>query len=262
MSFVMDQAADGVWLVTGTDTNWVLVMDAGEVTLVDAGYPRDLPSVVASLHRIGRSPADVTAILLTHAHPDHLGATERLRREHGIPVGTLDAEARHARGEVREQVRELDILRAAWRPRVLLWALRVLRAGARQVERLAEVRTFTADATLDVPGGLVPVPTPGHTSGHCAFHLPDRGVLLAGDALMTAHATVRASGPQLLPPMFNHDEEVAVSSLQALRELPADVLLPGHGPAYRGDPASAVASALSAHRRAARGRGRPDARSR
>ncbi len=232
---MMGQAADGVWLVTGTDNNWVLVAEGDEVTLVDAGFPRDLPRVLSSLERIGRSPGDVTAIVLTHAHPDHIGASERLRADHGIPVRLLDLEAALARGEIIEQVSELQLLRAAWRPQVLLWALRILRAGGARVERLTQVEPFAAGpGPLEVPGRLVPVPTPGHTSGHCAFHLPERGVLIAGDALM-------------LPRMFNHDEAAALASLQALAGLSADVVLAGHGPAYPGSPASAVERATAAH---------------
>ncbi len=242
------EVGDGVWLVTGTDTNWVLVTDGPQVTLVDAGYPKDLPRVLASLERIGRGPADVAAIVLTHAHPDHLGGSERLRREHGIPVRVEEAEVPHARGEVVQQVSEAAILRSAWRPSVLLWALRIVRAGGARVERLTEVHPFRAGAPLDVPGRPVPVPTPGHTDGHCAFALPDRGVLLAGDALATGHATSAAAGPQLLPPMFQHDAAAALASLETLREVAADVVVPGHGPAFRGSPARAVDLALARHR--------------
>jgi glyoxylase-like metal-dependent hydrolase (beta-lactamase superfamily II) len=248
MKLVLDEAADGVWLATGTDTNWVLVTEGDSVTLVDAGYPRDLPKVLASLERIGRSPADVAAVVLTHAHPDHIGSAEKLRRERALSVLVLDTEAPHARGEVVEQVTELAILRRAWRPSVLLWALRAARAGGARPPRLAEVVPFPGDAVLDVPGRLVPVPTPGHTTGHCSFHLPARGVLLAGDAFMTAHATARTAGPQLLPAMFNHDEAATLASLQLLRDLPADVVLTGHGPAHRGSPAGAVELARAAHR--------------
>jgi glyoxylase-like metal-dependent hydrolase (beta-lactamase superfamily II) len=184
----IDHVADGVWLVTGTDVNWVLVAGGDEVTLVDTGEPRDLPRVLSSLERIGRALGDVAAVVLTHAHPDHIGAAERLRADRGIPVRLLEAEAPHARGQIIEEAPALQVLRAAWRPAVLLWVLRILRAGATRVERLTEVKPFEAgSAPLDVPGGLVPVPTPGHTSGHCAFHLPERGVLIAGDALITAH---------------------------------------------------------------------------
>jgi glyoxylase-like metal-dependent hydrolase (beta-lactamase superfamily II) len=48
--------------------------------------------------------------------------------------------------------------------------------------------------------------------------------------------------------MFNHDEAANLASLRALAGLGADVLLPGHGPAYRGSPLSAVERALAAHR--------------
>jgi len=245
----IDHVADGVWLVTGTDVNWVLVADGDEVTLVDTGEPRDLPRVLSSLERIGRALGDVAAVVLTHAHPDHIGAAERLRADRGIPVRLLEAEAPHARGQVIEEAPALQVLAAAWRPAVLLWVLRILRAGATRAERLTEVKPFEAGSgPLDVPGGLVPVPTPGHTSGHCAFHLPERGVLIAGDALITAHPAGRTTGPQLCPRMFNHDEAAALASLQALAGLSADMVLPGHGPAYRGSPASAVERAVAAHR--------------
>lgn len=247
----MREVADGVWQVTGTDTNWALLAEGRQVTLVDAGYPGDLPRVLASLERIGRTPADVVAILLTHAHPDHLGGSERLRREHGIPVRVSEREAPHARGEVVQQVSEPAILRSAWRPSVLLWAARIVRAGGARVERIAEVQPFATGAALDLPGRPVPVPTPGHTDGHCAFSLPDRGVLLTGDALATGHATSTVDGPQLLPRMFHHDEAAAVASLEALRGLPGDVVVPGHGPTFRGSPADAVERAL-ARRRAGR----------
>jgi glyoxylase-like metal-dependent hydrolase (beta-lactamase superfamily II) len=105
MALIMDQAADGVWLVTGTDNNWVLVADGDEVTLVDAGFPRDLPRVLSSLERIGRAPDDVAAIVLTHAHPDHIGASERLRADRGVPVRLLDAEVPHARGRSSSRLR-------------------------------------------------------------------------------------------------------------------------------------------------------------
>jgi hypothetical protein len=43
MAQLMDEASDGVRLVTGTDVNWILVADGDEVTSADTGEPLDVP---------------------------------------------------------------------------------------------------------------------------------------------------------------------------------------------------------------------------
>ncbi len=63
---------------------------------------------------------------------------------------------------------------------------------------------------------------------------------------MTEHALVRTPGPQLLPSFFNYDTDQALASLQVLTDLDADVVVPGHGPAFAGSPADAVAAAVAA----------------
>jgi glyoxylase-like metal-dependent hydrolase (beta-lactamase superfamily II) len=89
----------------------------------------------------------------THAHPNHIGAVERLRADRGVRVWLLEAEVPHACGQIIEAAPALQVLRAAWRPTVLLWVLRILYAGATRVERLTEVKPFEAgSAPLDVLG--------------------------------------------------------------------------------------------------------------
>jgi glyoxylase-like metal-dependent hydrolase (beta-lactamase superfamily II) len=235
-----------VWHARAEHVTWTVIADGDELTLVDTGYPGDRERVIASLERIGRAPSDVTAIVLTHGHPDHLGSAAWLHREHGTPVWAHELEAANVRGERIEQVSSSTLLSMAWRREVLVWLGDAARLGARKVERLRTVGTFDGE-TLDVPGRPVPIHTPGHTTGHCALHLPERGVLLAGDALMTEHALAAAPGPQLLPSFFHADAEQARDSLHLLAPLDADVVVCGHGPAFVGSPASAVTAALAAH---------------
>jgi glyoxylase-like metal-dependent hydrolase (beta-lactamase superfamily II) len=239
------EVAQGVWQALAKHVAWVLVTEGDAVTLVDTGYPGDRAGVLASLERIGKSPADVSAVVLTHAHPDHLGSAEHFRTRQSVPVWVHEHEAPNAKGERIEQVSIPTLLKMAWRRDVIVWLLDIVRLKAARVERVGAVETFV-EQVLDVPGQLVPVHTPGHTSGHCAFHLPDRGVLLAGDALMTEHALVRETGPRLLPGFFHTDEMQARASLQQLTDLAADAVVPGHGPVFHGTPAQAVQLALAA----------------
>ncbi len=66
--------------------NFHLLEDGGRVTIVDAGLPRFRRTLDADLRAIGRTIEDVEAIVLTHAHIDHVGFAERARRELGVPV--------------------------------------------------------------------------------------------------------------------------------------------------------------------------------
>ena len=236
------EVASGVYQARAKHVCWILVVDGDEVTLVDTGYPGDRERVIASLEQIGRSPADVAAVVLTHAHPDHLGSAEHFRTRHGKPVMAHHDEVRNATGQEIEQVSIGTLLSMAWRPDVFTWifdaAVHLKAAG---VERVGQVEAF-GEETLEVPGRPRAIHTPGHTSGHCALHLPERGTLLAGDALMTAHALVHDGGPQLLPDFFNTDNAQALASLDKLADVDADVVVPGHGPAFRGSPADAVAA--------------------
>jgi glyoxylase-like metal-dependent hydrolase (beta-lactamase superfamily II) len=230
----VQQVADGTYLVHGSNTNWVILTEGDVVTLVDTGYPGDREQVLASLAQVGSSPEAVAAVLVTHAHNDHLGSAEYLRSTYGTPVYLHDAELAHARREFLHQVSVGTVLKNGWRPGVLPWAVHAIRSGGTAKVPVTAPEAFPSKGALDLPGRPVPVPTPGHTDGHAAFHLPDSGVLISGDALVTGHPTSRVEGPQLLPDMFHHERARAVASLDVLAGLEGELLLPGHGPAHRG----------------------------
>jgi glyoxylase-like metal-dependent hydrolase (beta-lactamase superfamily II) len=71
------------------------------------------------------------------------------------------------------------------------------------------------------------------------------GVLVSGDALVTGHPLLTRDGPQLLPDLFNHDQDGCVRSLAALGLLDTEVLLPGHGEVWRGSIREAAEQATS-----------------
>ncbi|WP_413755696.1 MBL fold metallo-hydrolase [Streptomyces sp. MMBL 11-3] len=226
--------ADGIHLVHGSNTNWVILGDGDALTLVDTGYPGDRETVLASLAAVGGSPEAVTAVLVTHAHNDHLGSAEYFSSTYGTPVYLHEAEVPHARRDFLHQVSVGTVLRNAWRPGVVPWSVHALRSGGTAHVPVTGPRAFPDEGPLDLPGRPVPVHTPGHTDGHCAFHLPEAGVVISGDALVSGHPTSRVAGPQLLPGMFHRDRGRTRASLEAFEALEGDVLLPGHGPVHRG----------------------------
>ncbi|MEU9222049.1 MBL fold metallo-hydrolase [Streptomyces sp. NPDC048376] len=234
MSADVRHVADGTYLVHGGQTNWVILTDGDAVTLVDTGYPGDRRALLDSLAAVGSSPEAVAAVLITHAHNDHLGSAEYLGATHGTPVLLHEAEVPHARGDFLQQVSVGTVLRNAWRPGVLPWTVHVLRTGGTRRHPVTAPAPFPAGGALDLPGRPVPVHTPGHTDGHCVYHLPDAGVVISGDALVSGHALSRIQGPQLLPDLFHHDRTRAIASLDVIAGLAGDLLLPGHGPAHRG----------------------------
>lgn len=238
------EAGSGLYLVVGPRTNWCLIREGDAITLVDAAWPKDYSLVVDSLDQIGANPGDVEAVVLTHAHPDHVGVAERFRTGHGATVHTHRAEAGHATGEYEEHVRTIDLIVRLWRPSVLAFVMTPILRGGLRPTPLTTVETF-GDDSLDLPGRLMPVHTPGHTSGHSSFHLSEHGAVIAGDALVNHNLLTGRDGPRLMPRIFNHDWEQAAASLDQLAALDADVLLPGHGPLLRMTPANAVEQARS-----------------
>ncbi|GAB2977959.1 MBL fold metallo-hydrolase [Nocardioides montaniterrae] len=239
----VSQVADGMHLASTGLANWILAEADGQVTLVDAGYPRDGERVRASLAAIGRTPGDVAAVLLTHAHVDHLGGIAGS----GVtaPVLSSEAEAAHARREYLQQATEKDVLLRAWRPRVLLWSLQIAALGATKDVSVPTAAACRLGVPLDLPGRPVAVPTPGHTTGHTAYHFAAAGAVASGDALVTAHPVTGVRRPHLLPTFFSHAPEQMDEALDNIAALDADTLLPGHGPAWRGTMADAVALARS-----------------
>ena len=204
--------------------NAYLLEEAGEVTIIDAGMPgfyRDLPRELTSL---GRTVADVRAVVLTHGHSDHIGFAERLRRERRVPISVHEADAALARGEVPNPARGMGPTRIA--PLLgFLW-FGILHGGLRR-PTIHEVATFGDGATLEVPGSPRVILVPGHTPGSAALHVPSRDALFVGDAFATYAVTTGARGPQVAP--FTADVREAVASLARLEGVDANLVLPGHG---------------------------------
>src|SRR5215469_5522539 len=222
--------------------NAYLVEQDGEVTIVDAGVPGFYKDIDRELATMGRTPADVRALVLTHGHSDHIGFAERLRSERRVPVSVDEADAALARGEVPNASKEFAPVKL--RPLLgFLW-FSALHGGLRTPKQ-DEVTTFGDGATLDVPGSPRVILTPGHTPGSAALHFASLGTLFVGDAFATYAVTTGARGPQVAP--FTADAAQAVESLTRLDAISADQVLPGHGDPWTGGVQEAIQQIRQRH---------------
>jgi glyoxylase-like metal-dependent hydrolase (beta-lactamase superfamily II) len=235
------QVATGVHRLGNALVNCYLIEDGNRMTLVDGGLPCFRAQLDDYLRSRGSSVADIDAVILTHGHADHVGIAEGVRTDAAAPVHVHQADAEMARtGKIHPRDGSLlPYLRhgATWR----LLAV-AARSGGLRTTKIVEVSTFT-DGDLDVPGRPRVIATPGHSPGHVAFHLPDRGVLFSGDALVTYNPLTGARGPQIMPRAFAADALQALATLAALERIDAGVMLPGHGEPWTDGPEAAVARA-------------------
>jgi len=183
------------------EVNCSIAFENGKALVIDPGAEPTL--VVAKLAKLGLEPA---AILLTHAHFDHIVAVpELLRRFPALPVfvGTEDAKIiSHPFNQFPPEYPPVEDLK-----------------DTKNAARLGDfLRSIGWQAAVEV------IPTPGHTPGGVCYLFTDgeSRTLFSGDTLFCG-SVGRTDFP-------GGDMATLRASLGKLKTLPADtVVVPGHG---------------------------------
>jgi glyoxylase-like metal-dependent hydrolase (beta-lactamase superfamily II) len=238
-------AAEGIHRIEDAATNWYLIEDGSRLTVVDTGLPRSWNSLHSALSQLGRTVADIDAVVLTHGHFDHMGFAWRAQRELSVPLWAPERE-RSVVSSPWHYDHERSRLPYMTNPGFVKIFAEMTAMGALWVKGSDDVRGYAPGEPLDVPGRPVAVATPGHTHGHCALHLPDRGAVIVGDAFVMLDPYTGRSGPCIVAGAATADSAEALASLDALAALGADRGLTGHGPVWRGSLGDAAARARTA----------------
>jgi len=219
-------AARGVYRIGLRGINVFLIEAGDDLVLIDAGLKGSPPRITEAIYSLGRLPQDVSAIIVTHAHPDHIGGLAEMKRRTGAQVWMHPADA------------EL-VAHGVYGRRFGVGGSRASEALRRAMNLRPEYKGLPVSTDHEIADGeelpfdgLRALHTPGHTAGHVALLLPrDGGVLFVGDAASNMVHTG-------LSPL-NEDLEGSRRSLERLAALEFEVACFAHGRPLRHDASKA-----------------------
>ena len=222
--------------------------------LIDAGLPGSEPEIVAAAaHRygIGSRPA---AIVLTHAHFDHVGTVLDLAERWDVPVYAHPLEHPYLNGSAQYPPPD---------PRVGggLMSLVSPMYSRGPIDLGRRLHALSEDGSLPktrsslfhgaTSGAWRWLHTPGHSAGHISLWRQRDATLLAADAVITtaqesAYAVAMGRTELHGPPMyFTHDWIAAKAAVERLAALGPDLLLTGHDKALEGPAMQAALDELA-----------------
>src|SRR3954462_13810283 len=208
------------------------------LTLVDTGpnSGKSLDELIRQLSALGRSLEDIELVVLTHQHIDHLGLVEIIASRSGAEVAAIDVVVPFIENfgndvELEDQFAASLMLRHGI-PEDVVTALRSVSRSFRAWGARAEVtRPLHDGENLSLRDRALQVQhRPGHSPSDTVFWDAERRILLCADHLI-AHIS---SNPLISRPLDGSNERpkalmTYLESLRRTRELPAEILLPGHG---------------------------------
>jgi glyoxylase-like metal-dependent hydrolase (beta-lactamase superfamily II) len=212
------------------------------LTLVDSGpnSGRALDELQHQLAGHGRSIGDIELVVLTHQHIDHLGLVDIIVGHSGAEVAAIDKLAGFAERFREDSARDDDFASAVMIrngiPEEIVNALRTVSSAFRAWGAKAKVtRPLHDGQTLELRDRRLEVlHRPGHSPSDTVFWDAERKILIAADHLIK-HIS---SNPLIARPLDQADTDPAhrpqalvtyMESLRKTRELPAEIVLSGHG---------------------------------
>ncbi len=226
--------ADGVYQLRAIGARVTVLVEQDDVILIDAGLPGSLRVISRGLSDCKLSLEDVGRVVITHAHPDHCGGLSELVAGTGVSVAVHELEADIVEGNLPAP--------SPFRSRFL---------GALTRPALSRMNGAPVPVNMRLrDGDLVPFPSeirvvhlPGHTPGSIGLHLPQKGIVIVGDALQYKF------GRRLYPPApgVTQCSRTAMHSLEKLLSLDFHTICFSHFPPLKVNAKDALRRLVERH---------------
>ena len=211
-----------VYQLTTRGVNIILIAEQ-ELTLIDAGFRGSSRKVADFISSLGRSVEEISLIIITHNHFDHIGGVVELRRLAKVRVAAHKADMLDADGELPYP---------AGRRISTLLSVPPFSALRRRLALMSDDIDIKLEGgeVLKPLGGLEVIHTPGHTPGSIGLYSQSHKLLIVGDTLVS-----RGKFPDLPHKMVSTHFTQAVDSIKKMAQLDFDVVCFGHGPPINED---------------------------
>ncbi len=203
----MKRLAPGVWRLKEVPRPVINVYLAEDV-LIDAGRRWDRKRIFAELEGV-----EISAVALTHVHPDHQGCAKAVCDARGVPL------ACHA-GDVDAMEGRRSVGATDW------WLGKIY-------DRLWTGPPHKVDRVLaegDEVAGFRVVHAPGHAPGEVIFFRDSDRVAICGDVIRNMSYVTTLAGAREPPDGLTPDPAENRRSIRKLAALEPSLILPGHGP--------------------------------
>ena len=188
-------------------SNVYLVINGKEMLVIDTGTSGNAKKIIDYIQKIGRQASEVSTIILTHYHMDHVGSAKELKDLTKAKV------AAHL-----EDADFVDGKKPFPKPKNILF-----RAVSSFIKPIpVEVDIVLKDG--DRIGNLTVISVPGHSPGSIALFDEQRKAMFAGDTLRFDGSKVTGA-----PKQFTWDAAKEKESIKKMSKLDFDIMLPGHG---------------------------------
>ncbi len=153
---------------------YVYMICGEKICLIDSGVASSEKIIFDYIKRLGRRPEEISLLILTHSHPDHIGAAWAVNKATGCEVAAHDAE--------KAWIEDVD-LQARERP---VPGFKTLVGGSVKVDRIlkdGDVLSLGEGLCLGDEPCLRVIHTPGHSRGSISLWLPEECALFSADAV-------------------------------------------------------------------------------